>query len=456
MTPIYEDVLPLDLMRKLAGNSSCGDCGGVLTVCWSADKNCYALRCGADWNHNTTKPVDLSAEYAEYASKLGWRNKRLQKEIGTSKELALRQYEYLPRLNKAQATDVVMTLWPGASDLAKTKAVMICVQYGLNPLMKHVHIISFNKRDKEGNIIGTTDEVVLGIQASRQITSTTAGRYSYIGGTPRVMTEQEQKEILGAFDETKLWCITKLKDMYGNVFPGYGFWPKGAYVQGGEKGNTPFNMGCIRSERQALDKMKPGVLPPDVGVMDELYMPKVTVEEKPEGTMGKVNTLTGEVVEETAEVPGDPIGNIARRNAAMQAVVDEADKKSTRSEAPKYIEQVIPNASVASQGGLGTPSEKKQVETVVGDPVGNAARRAMAEEKDAESKIFIDIDWLNESLKRMKYADFGSYVRGVLQFKVVTRGKTVQDILEQLTHEQQEKLVANLRERAEASGVTLD
>ena len=357
-------------MRKLAGNSKCGDCGGVLTVAWSPDKNCYMLRCGTDINHNTTTKVDLSAEYAEYASKLGWRNKRLQKEIGTKAELALRQFEYLPRLNKEQATDVVMTLWPGASELAKTKAVMICVQYGLNPLMKHVHIITFNKKDKAGNIIGTTDEVVLGIQASRQITSTTAGKYSYIDGTPRVMTKAEQEEILGAFDETKLWCITKLKDAQGNVFPGYGFWPKGASVQGGEKGNTPFNMGCIRSERQALDKMKPGALPPDVGVMDELYMPKVTVEENP-GLTATVSTLTGEVIEDSENQPSPGI------RADMQAVVDKADKQPA---------EPITNTPVAPLEPNLTASETKQVETVIPG---------------------VDMDGVKDLQRRMGYDDGG-------------------------------------------------
>jgi hypothetical protein len=302
--PIYEDKITHAEMVKFAGTHVCGECGGVLGVGWSADHNCYMLRCN-HLEHDSIIEVDLTAHYQELNSKFGRRNKKLAAEIGTSKEIALRKYEYLPRLNKEEATEVVETIWPGASPISKKKAIMICYQYGLNPLMKHVYILTFKRRDKAGNVIGSTDEVVLGIQATRQITAQTAGKYSYMDGTPRVMTQKEQEEIMGEYNPNMIWCITKIKDAQHNVYPGYGNWPKGAPVQGAEKGNTPFNMACIRSERQALDKYKPGAIPPDVGVMDEQYADRqavtVTVEDKqPERT---VDAQTGEIVEgESQEV----------------------------------------------------------------------------------------------------------------------------------------------------------
>lgn len=301
MTPIYEDVLPLELMRKLERNSECGDCGGVLTVAWSPNKNSYMLRCGTDINHNTTKKVDLSAEYAEYASKLGWRNKRLENEIGTKKELALRQYEYLPRLNKEQATEIVKTIWPDAPESERTKAMMVCVQYGLNPLRKHVYLIPF-----ENKKTGKLDFVmVLGINGTRLIAANTIGHYSYQDGTPRVMTDEEQKTVFGAVDTNNLCVITKIKVSNGDVYPGYGKYPKSAVPYGSDKGNSPFNMACFRSERNAFDRACPGQMP-EGEVFDEQFLPKVTVEEK-------VDTLTGEVM-----VDKKPSGLAASADATVE------------------------------------------------------------------------------------------------------------------------------------------
>ena len=67
--PIYEDVLPYERMKELVRDHRC-ECGGVLTIAWSSEKNQHMLRCGNDLRHNSINKVDLSAEYAEYASKL--------------------------------------------------------------------------------------------------------------------------------------------------------------------------------------------------------------------------------------------------------------------------------------------------------------------------------------------------------------------------------------------------
>jgi hypothetical protein len=166
-------------------------------------------------------------------------------------------------MTREQAMYLLTTIYPKAPVPERIKAAIICAQYHLNPLMRQVYLIPFKLKD--GSEVWTT---VLGIKATRQI----AGRdrkYTYKDG-PRVMTEAEQVTILGQAEPDRIWSITVLQDSDGNVYPGYGFWPRGVSPYGQDKGNSGVNLSFIRSERNALDKMSPGALP-DLEVADETY-----------------------------------------------------------------------------------------------------------------------------------------------------------------------------------------
>lgn len=178
-------------------------------------------------------------------------------------------------MTREQAMYLLKTIYPKAPVHEVILAAILCAQYHLNPLMRQVYLIPFQQKGG-----GETWAVILGIKATRQI----AGRdhrYSYADG-PRVMTEAEQVTILGKVDDTRVWAITVLRDEAGNEYLGYGFWPRGQTVYGQDKGNTETNMAFIRSERNALDKLCPGVLP-DVEVSDELYNPMNVAEALAEG-----------------------------------------------------------------------------------------------------------------------------------------------------------------------------
>ncbi len=172
-------------------------------------------------------------------------------------------------ISQRQAAYLLSRVWPGAPEEEIKKAALICQQYQLNPLMRQVYLIKY----------GNTWSVVLGIKATRQIAQK-RHRYSYVDG-PRMMSEQEQKEILGDVDKERFWAITKIKDAEGNIYPGYGNIPRNAQVYGMDKGNSAANLAFIRSERNALDKLAPGELP-DLDVADDQYTPignlKVAVE----------------------------------------------------------------------------------------------------------------------------------------------------------------------------------
>jgi len=209
--------------------------------------------------------------------------------MSTEKSIATRRVtEYLPdNITKEQAAYLIHSIWPKAPETDVIKAAILCKQYGLNPLMRQVYLIEFDKYEGIGDKrhkVGSEWAIVLGIKATRQIAQQALKkrdiRYSYFDG-PRIMSEEEQIKIRGRVEPDKIWAVTYLKDNYGNNYPGYGFWPANKAPYGSEKGNDAFNMAFIRSERNALDKLAPGELP-DIETADDSYIVadyKVALEE---------------------------------------------------------------------------------------------------------------------------------------------------------------------------------
>lgn len=72
-----------------------------------------------------------------------WNQSRLEEEMGEEKALALRKYSNVPSLSKEQALEILETIWPGAPYQEKLKAAMLCRDYHLNPLKKHVALARF-------------------------------------------------------------------------------------------------------------------------------------------------------------------------------------------------------------------------------------------------------------------------------------------------------------------------
>ena len=172
-------------------------------------------------------------------------------------------YRQAPLMTQSKAMYLLRTCYPQAPDVEVVKAGIICATYGINPLLKQISIIKFEGKK------GVQWVTVLGIKATRNIALGTGHRWGYIDG-PRVMTNDEQMTIFGQTYPDRIVAITKIKDDKGNIYPGYGFYPRNGSVQGEDKGNSVANMAFIRSERNALDKMAPGQLP-DTEVVDENF-----------------------------------------------------------------------------------------------------------------------------------------------------------------------------------------
>ena len=314
--PLFEHEVDFDTMRRLARECVCLECGCLVQVAWGGfiDYDGYILRCGNDVDHRGVKRLHSPGPYDIPGFNLfnltKGRKKMVSERFGEEASTKLAKYHGVTSLTKPQVTEILKTIWKDAPETEMQRAVILCVNYGLNPLMNHVFLIPFKGKD------GTTWATIMGIKAKRLLASRKKP-FSYIDDTPRVMTEKEQTKIFGAPEPTKLWVITKLCDGVGNEVVGYGFCPKDTQPYGTDKGNTQFNMAAIRSESQALDRLAPGEMPVGVEAMPEevaaamsggedKLTEAVSKEKIKTGDAGTVEGKFREVTEPPAPAPDPP------------------------------------------------------------------------------------------------------------------------------------------------------
>lgn len=356
--PVYESppIYTYEMMTKDSKVMRC-DCGGELTVAWSADHNCHVLRCGIDLSHNKfCRPPRVNDHLINPNWKYSKEVKRtMRKELGPEKAALVLRHQGETHLSIESAIELVKTYWPKAPALDITKASMICHRYQLDPARKHLHLVPYTRKNKNGvEILGPDGKkivdwtIIFGIGAKRLNARRQCPRFKYINHTPRPMNEAEQKELLGGVDATKLWFITWLDDGQGNEFFGLGNCAKGTSIKGADKGNTAQNMAAIRSESQAFDRMCPDwELSGDV--VDERYAETPSPESKTQivdvqGT--KVSQATGEILDE--ETPEEGIFEEVDTVAEVAEVADVAESPA----------ETVPAAD------RGSPQEVPEIKTL--------------------------------------------------------------------------------------------
>ena len=262
--PYYLKTDDRDLLRKLCRTQRCSECGSELVAFWDAVKKLPYLQCRANAEH---EGIGKPNKQQENNYEGGLRQmQQVEQQHGVDKARQLAKYQGVTSLTRQQALEIMETIWPNAPAVDKTAAAMLCVSYGLNPLANHVFLIPFE--DKKTGV--TTWTRVWGIRAKRLVASR-RGAYCYLDMTPRLMTDDEQVKVWGAVDETSLCYITILRDMKsGAEASGFGKWPKNEIPKGTSKGNSQANMASIRSESQALDRLRPAEMPSGFVVADEL------------------------------------------------------------------------------------------------------------------------------------------------------------------------------------------
>lgn len=318
--PIFEHDMDLDSMRESADKCICGECNGSLTIAWGGKWgwNEYILRCANSIDHHTIKRPFLPSVYDIPGFNLFNLNKKKEEMMTNQfgeKGVALAKYHGAVSLTKAEAKEILLTVFPDAPEVEMQRAVLLCSSYQLNPLMGHIFLIPFKGQGK------TTWATVIGIKAKRLLASRKRS-FSYLDDSPRIMMDEEQKKIFGKVDDKYIFAVTILQNpKTGAIARGYGKWEAGKEPYGTDKGNSAENMAFIRSESQALDRLCPGEMPQGVGVLDEEYAPSANLAtgEFVEGEFQEVmktstkatpKAKTSPINPENVEFDDTPIGNL--------------------------------------------------------------------------------------------------------------------------------------------------
>jgi len=285
------------------------------------------------------------------------RRQKMVETHGMEKATALAKFENVTTLTKQDANEILTTIYPEAPKTEIQRAMLLCYSYSLNPLMGHVFLIPF--RGDKGK---TTYATVLGIKATRLLASR-RGKYGYLDDTPRLMTEKEQIKIYGEVQKGYICAITRLKDAEtGAEAPGYGKWKISETVYGTDKGNSALNMAFIRSERQALERLRPGEMPMNVEVVDERFVPK---EEASSDEEKVVSEDDPEVMEGEAKVVEEETGD----NPAYNTVADLMDAANQHGWALMDIGKYANSDDRGQKGGWGL-REKEDLNKLTTEQIG--------------------------------------------------------------------------------------
>ncbi len=300
--PVYEsETISRDELEKVRKKNTCAVCGGWLNTFYDLIKHKAFIACN-DWPRTHHEGIAREAYYGELNYEA--RREQMTQELGVTKSRALARYATPGTvMTRDVASEIIETLWKDAPPVEKLKAIIICQQYNLNPLMKHLYLVKYNRYEK-GEKVGEDWTIMQGIQSTR-LMARRRHTFSYLDMTPRIATKEEIQKTLGDTAKTNyVYSITKIKDLETGA-EAYGIKgrPKDDKVHGADKGNTPLNMACIQSERQAIDRLYPGEMPANVEAIDEQYI---------EGEYRDVDTTTGEITEgkkeKHAKQPEPPLG----------------------------------------------------------------------------------------------------------------------------------------------------
>ena len=314
--PIYEsETITREELEKQRKWNVCAVCGGWLNMFIDSETGLVFLACN-DWLRSHHEGIARENNELRELN-IPTRRENMELKHGQENIRALAKYQVTTLITRQMAAEIVETLWKGAPPTDKTKAIILCATYNLNPLMNHLFMLPF--KNKEG---GKDWAIVIGIEATR-LMAKRKHHYTYLDLTPRRATRDELEKILGdKMDPKKLYFITKLKDLdTGEEVYGLGEWEGSVY--GTDKGNSPANMASIRSERQALKRQYPAEMPAGVDVVDERFIPPTV-----EGDYREVDETTGEI-KEPPEAPE------TQRKAVQEETKGVAPKEAKQPEKPK-------------------------------------------------------------------------------------------------------------------------
>jgi len=156
--PIYEDEnRTIADLEKIRRKSKCKVCGAKLNIYLAPDSGKAFVACW-DWLRTQHEGIEREASRYERGGveefTIEKRREIIMEEHGAEKTRALSRYMGPGVvMTKSIATEIVETLWGDAPVIEKTKCILLCQTYQLNPLAKHIYLIGYKRGDGHGGYL---------------------------------------------------------------------------------------------------------------------------------------------------------------------------------------------------------------------------------------------------------------------------------------------------------------
>lgn len=273
-----EELTP-EQAKKLRTRNVCAECGEWLSEWLDSDHRIYLACHRHDRNHHE----GIAREHRLPDPKIRIAREEIMNQAVVERNQALAPYLGSTSLTEPEARKVLTTIWPGSDNASPAefyKAMKLCVQYGLNPLMGHLFMVPYWNKEKK-----RYDHVCVRAITSNRLIASRKHKWTYLDDTPRIGSEEEIKKHYGsaADPENILYAVAKIKDLEsGAEAAGWGEWPIWKLdkdskrvrnePKGTDKGNSMVNMACTHAERKSLDLLYPAEMPPSsIPVTDSPY-----------------------------------------------------------------------------------------------------------------------------------------------------------------------------------------
>jgi len=386
--------MPLEDMQKVVDRGyTCGQCGARLNIAWggSFGINSQILRCGKDINHNTINRHD----------------KQREAQIKIIREVQKMDSTALMKMDEAKMMQrVEMAKFPQDLTLPQKKLLaQVAITYGFDPLMGEVSIY-------QGNPYVSID----GRRRKAQETNE-------LDGTATRPATPAEKEAAMVPQEDHYWHADIWRKGYARPFEGWGRVSKEeidrAIANSKKNNRDPYFLPVVKDPRGIAEKRAEAK-----GLRKGFHIPLPSFEdigspeEDPVTDVRVINISTGEI-------------------------------KETSQPEPTEATRLIP-IPVKTEGGSNhpptplTPEEKAKTQQVI-DQAERDSKELWTEKIEPVIDLVIDLDWLEESLRALSWADVGKYLAN----KYGVKGRRIKEMVLALTPEQQKDFAQEVQRRLE-------
>ena len=401
-----------DEMRQIARDYVCSECGGELQIHTNQEKATLEIGC-------------LNKEHHGFIERETWtqsfrRGQPVHPAIQTAIERRM-----MPKDELGRAMNLLSLRYPDAIVDAPTASLFImdCARLDLDPLISPAEAVPvpFKSKRKRGNIVEEKTTIQMVITEDGWLSMATRGCPERWAGAPAVepVKDPDLAESLCKDREAWLWKATgRTKDMEPDQF------------------STAYGYYAHWEWNKIKDTKLPAATQP--GNQARIRAIKRWVRENFPECRQKMMDLTAEWYQRADGI-----------KAAQEYVDAEYSFIRIPEGGGESVEPPPPDNTGEGSGGQGEPIStppKEGAETKI-------SGEAPAAELEGEG-FHINLDWLNTTLKELRWTDDTAKTYLVSQYKVSPTG-TLEDVIKRLTREQAEEFVEEIQDRVDQKQMQL-